>query len=135
MYRQIRSLRSIDREEKLVRIAGSTSLAGKFPRLKSLKVELVYCRPADVCKEHRLTYEVNLTNAKSVFLFTCPDGECMQGDFDLSDTLARAIDRRQRQVAGEVFCQGWQNQITSGRLQCQNSLQYKFWLTYSSGKS
>jgi hypothetical protein len=132
MFRQRKGVRYEYRQQERDRVAGSASLAGKFPGLKSLRVELTYCRPDDVLKRQRMIYEVNLENAKSVFLFTCPNGECIHGDFDLTKQLAEAIEQGQRLVTGEMFCRGWQNLLTKGRAQCQNSLQYKFTLAYAS---
>jgi hypothetical protein len=135
MYRRFKKSPAVDyRQLEHDRVAESDSLAGKFPHVKSLTVDLTYCRPDDVVKRRQLKYEVNLRNAKSVFLVTCPNFDCAEGDFDLTDKLATAIAKHQTNASGEIFCQGWQPLITTGRARCQSSLQYKFSLTYSSGR-
>ena len=75
------------------RIQESASLAEKFPRLKGLTVNLAYFDSQGVNKNNELKYKVNLNHAKSLFCFVCQSGECIGGDFDLSEALAKAEQR------------------------------------------
>ena len=112
------------------RVKESPSIGSKFRRLKSLKVNLSHYNPDGVTKSSEVKYEVNLSNAKSVFRFRCPNSECVGGDFDLSKELAGAVDSHRTAVAGEVACQGWLNKSTIGTVRCRNILRYKFALKY-----
>ena len=108
----------------------SATLAEKFKELKSLTVDLACFSPGGVGKSGEMKYTVNLSHAKSVFRFDCPNTECVQGDFDLSDELAHAIASRQEIAAGEVECQGWMSKTTIDRIHCHHILRYTLNLGY-----
>jgi hypothetical protein len=73
---------------------------------------------------------VNLAHAKSLFRFSCPNGECVGGDFDLSVALANAVAGRQESAEGELVCQGWRSRTTIDTLPCHNILRYKLSIGY-----
>ena len=107
------------------------SLAEKFPKLKSLRVDLVYFDPDGLNKTGELRYKVNVQHAKSVFSFNCPNWECVGGDFDLSVELARAISGKKKIASGEMRCQGQRhNKERKDRVPCLNILRYKLTLGY-----
>ena len=130
MYHQRTGARAEYRQQEGLRIKDSASLADKFRQLKSLTVDLMYYDPEGISKTSEIKYTVNLANAKSVFCFNCPNSECVRGDFDLSEELARAITGRQTNVAGEMACQGWRSKTTIETLRCRNILRYKLSLAY-----
>jgi hypothetical protein len=112
------------------RVRESVSLAERFQHLKSLTVELAYHGSETGLKSSQIRYTVNLDNAKSVFRFTCPNQECVGGDFDLTAELAAAVREKRAAVAGELICQGWRSRTTINTVRCQNVLRYKFTLGY-----
>jgi|ERR1051326_198874 hypothetical protein len=112
------------------RVAESASLLDRFQELKTLTVEVVYYDADSFSKRAEMKYSVNLAHAKSVFRFSCPNNECVGGDFDLSAPLANAVHEREETAIGELICQGWHNQSTIGRVPCRNILRYKFSLGY-----
>jgi len=113
------------------RIRGSSSLAQKFPKLKSLQVDLEYFDSEGVTRNGGLKYKANLKNAKSLFWFNCVNGECVGGDFDLSGELSRAIAARRKVVMGELRCNGVKhNRERKERAPCQNILRYRLSLAY-----
>jgi hypothetical protein len=113
------------------RIKDSSSLAQKFPKLKSLKVDLDYFDPTGVTRNGGMKYKANLEHAKSVFCFNCVNGECVGGDYDLSDQLSHAISKRRKVVSGEVRCQGLRHyKEPRQRVPCQNILRFKLSLGY-----
>jgi len=63
---------------------------------------------------------VNLTNAKSMFRFKCPNSECIRGDFDLTKEVAEAVGKHRTNVTGEMGCRG--RTIKNSR--CANTLHY-----------
>ena len=79
---------------------------------------------------NEITYEVNLAHAKSVFRFDCVNSECVGGDFDLSELLAKAVQARRATVSGEMCCQGWSSRETINLVRCHNILRYKLSLKY-----
>jgi hypothetical protein len=118
------SLREEFRERERNRITASPTLAEKFPELKSLTVELSHYSAGGVYKTSEVKYSVNLAHAKSVFCFECPNDQCVEGDFDLSDVLTDAVAARVDTRSGEACCQGWKSKTTIGGLGCSNVLRY-----------
>jgi len=118
------------RQQESQRIKQSASLSEKFQELRSLTVELAYFTPGGVTRNSQIKYTVNPAHAKSVFRFDCLNGECIRGDFDLSEALARAVATRQATASGEICCQGWLSKTTIDRVHCHNILRYKLRLEY-----
>ena len=135
IYGQTKSARLEYRERQARRVKESVSLADKFRQLKSLTADLDYYSPIDGSTARHLKYEVNLDNAKSVFRFSCPNDECIRGDFDLSEMLSKAIARRRTTITGEMCCRGWRSKASIGTDHCPNSLRYKLRLAYSRGNA
>ncbi len=125
MYHAKLGARAEYRQQEGQRVKESASLADRFRRLKSLTVNLTYYNPDGVTKSSEIKYEVNLANAKSVFRFSCPNNECVQGDFDLSEELANAVDAHRTTVTGEIVCQGWLSRAAIDKTHCHNILRYK----------
>jgi hypothetical protein len=130
MYRQRLGARSEYRQLEGQRVKDSAFLSDTFRKLKSLTVELAYYDPEGVNKTSQIKYEVNLEGAKSVFRFNCPNDECIRGDFDLSNELAKAVAGRRTTVTGEMVCQGWRSKTTINTVRCHNILRYKLSLGY-----
>ncbi len=123
------SPRKLYRLEESRRILASVSLATKFPRLKSLKVDLQYLN-AEGLRGSQIKYTVNLDNAKSAFCFECSNKECVRGDFDLSEILAKAITGRNQTAEGELRCHGWRDKDSIKKTYCRNILRYKLALSF-----
>lgn len=94
-------------------MSASPNLGETFRGLKSLSVDLAYYNAGGTHKTSEIKYSVNLASARSVFLFLCPNHECVGGDFDLSGKLAGAIAAHLTSATGEMCCQGWQSKTTS----------------------
>ena len=112
------------------RVNNSVSLAEKFPKLKSLTVNLVYFDTDGLKKTGEVRYKVNVQHAKSVFSFVCPNAECVGGDFDLSGAVTHAVKGRRKVEEGEIRCQGIRIKAKKENMPCQNLLRYKFTLGY-----
>ena len=118
------------REKQRQRIIAAPSLAEKYLKLKSLKVNIGYFAPEGITQYRQLTYDVNLAHAKSVFRFDCCNDECVQGDHELTEELAKAISKRAKKVAGELCCHGWQNKASIKKTKCNHVLRYQMKLGY-----
>jgi hypothetical protein len=130
MRQQKRGARAEYRQQESQRTQDSASVADKFPRLKSLRVDLTYFNTDGISQNNEIKYTVNLANAKSVFRFDCPNSECVGGDFDLSQVLTNAYGEHRTTAVGETRCQGWRSKSTIGTVCCQNVLRYKLSLAY-----
>ena len=105
-------------------------MAEKFPRLKSLTVNLAHYDTEGVTKTGEMKCKLNVGHAKSVLWYACPGGECVGGDFDLSEALAAAVASRRKIVTGEMRCQGKRKRGDRERVPCQALLRYKLTLDY-----
>ena len=124
------SPRAIYRGEQAKRINAAPTLAEKFGRLKALTVTVGYYAPESTVPQRQLTYDVNLDHAKSVFRIDCANGDCVCGDHELTDALAKAITKRSKKVEGEQCCQGWLSKDTINKTKCNHVLHYQLKLAY-----
>jgi hypothetical protein len=118
------------REKQRQRIIAAPSLAEKYGKLKSLTVNIGYFAPEGQTQYRQLSYDVNLTHAKSVFRLDCCNDECIQGDYELTEELAKAIAKRSKKVVGELACDGWQNKASIKKTNCKHVLRYQMKLGY-----
>ena len=118
-------LRAEYRERQRQQVIASPCLAEKYLQLKSLTVNAGYYAPAGATQYRQLTYDVNLSHAKSVFRLDCCNAECVQGDHDLTAELSKAITQRAKTVSGELCCNGWQNKALIKKTKCNHVLRYK----------
>jgi hypothetical protein len=130
MRPQKRGARAEYRQQESQRTQDSASVADKFPQLRSLTVDLTYLNTDGLSANNEIKYTVNLANAKSVFRFDCPNGECVGGDFDLSQVLTNAYTEHRTTAVGETRCQGWRSKNTIGSVRCESVLRYKLSLGY-----
>ena len=112
------------------RVTAAPCLAEKYLKLKSLTVNAGYYAPAGLIKYRQLTYAVNIDHAKSVFRLNCSNDECVQGDHELTEEIAKAIANGTKIVAGELCCGGWQNKAAMQKTKCNHVLRYKLKLGY-----
>src|ERR1043166_8294683 len=96
--------RELFRIEESQRVDESPTLAAKYPQLKSLTADLHFSDSERSTVNSRIKYTITLDVSKSVFRFSCPNNECIRGDYDLSEELADAIAERRTQVSGEKPC-------------------------------
>ena len=118
------------RLSQIQRANESASLAAKFPKLKSLKIDLSYFEPDGLTRTGELRYKVNVEHAKSMFSFVCQSGECLKGDFDLSNAVAEAVAKKSKTVEGEIRCPGTRVKAKENATPCHNLLRYKLTLGY-----
>jgi hypothetical protein len=112
------------------RVKDSASLLEKYQELKSLTVEIAYFESENGARRGEMKYAVNPAHAKSLFRFSCPNPECVGGDFDLSTELGNAIADREEEVTGKMVCQGWRSRTTIDNVLCHNVLRYKLAIGY-----
>ena len=130
MYHHKTGPRWEHKEKEGQRVKASPSLAQKYQKLKSMTVNLAYSAPEGNSPPRQVTYTVNLSNAKSVIRFDCPNSECIQGDFELTKELAGAVANRRKLVEGELCCKGWRNKAGIRKTKCSQVLRYKLKLAY-----
>jgi hypothetical protein len=131
MYTQRPGPRKEYRQAERERINASASLGEAFHDLKALIVDLAFFSPGSFTRNSEIKYTVNLANAKSRFQLSCPNDQCVGGDFDLSGALARAVAKHQTKLIGEVTCQGWRSETEIGLARCHNTLRFKLSAEYT----
>ena len=118
------------RLQQLQRANDSVSFAQKFPKLKTLTVDLAFFEADGLTKNGELRYKVNVGFAKSLFSFVCSSGECFGGDFDLSAAVAEAVKARRKTAEGQIRCHGSRAKPKGQTGPCRNILRYKLTLGY-----
>jgi hypothetical protein len=122
--------RELFRIEESQRVDEAATLATKYPQLKSLTAELHFSDSERSTVNSRIKYSINLDVSKSVFRFSCPNNECIRGDYDLSEELADAISERRTLVTGEKSCPGWLSKTTIDTVHCRSILRYRLTIAY-----
>ena len=117
-------------QQESQRVKDSASLLERFQELKTLTVEIAYFDDEGLIRRGEMKYTVNLAHAKSLFRFSCPNSECVGGDFDLSADLANAVAGRHEVASGELVCEGWRSRTAIDKLPCHNILRYKLSIGY-----
>jgi hypothetical protein len=118
------------RLQQRARIEASPLMAKKFPRLKGLRVMLEYFDSTGTTKNAGMKCRVNVERARSALWFACPGVECICGDFDLSEALARAVAGRRKAATGELRCPGTRKRGDREAVVCGKLLRYKLKLAY-----
>jgi len=118
------------RAKQRKRIEASPVIATKYPRLRGLKVRLEFFDAAGTTKNGELKCKLNVEHARSALWFACPGVECMLGDFDLSEALAKAVAERRKVVTGELRCQGTRRRGDREVVACRTLLRYRLNLSY-----
>ncbi|MGH7970804.1 MAG: hypothetical protein ACREIC_18955 [Limisphaerales bacterium] len=111
-------------------IDASPVIAKKFPRLKALGVTLEFFDAAGSTKQGEMKCKLNVGHAKSALWFGCPGVECICGDFDLSEALAKAVAGRHKLATGELRCEGKRRHGDREPVTCGTVLRYKLNLNY-----
>ncbi len=111
-------------------IEASPVLAEKFPRLKGLKVTLEFFDGVRSSKQGSMKCKLNVEHARSALWFRCPGVECICGDFDLSEALAKAVAGRRKLATGELRCQGTRRRVGQESVLCGTVLHYTLNLNY-----
>ena len=101
-----------------------------YPRLKALKVDLLYFDREIVSWGHGLRYRANMETAKSMLHFNCPSSLCKGGGFNLTKDLSSAVAGRLKTVEGKVHCRGSRDQETGKITSCESVLHFKMSLTF-----
>ena len=122
--------RALFLDEEAQRVNDSPTLAVKFPQLKSLAADLRFTQTDTIASAHHIKYTLNLDVSKAAFRFSCPNNECVRGDFDLSDELTEAIAEHRTRVTGDMPCPGWLSKTTIDTVHCRHTLHYRLSLAY-----
>ena len=112
------------------RVEDSATLAAKFPKLKSLTALFFHFDASGLVKTGEMRYKVNVLHGKSIFRLECPNGECVAGDYDLTEALAEAVQDRRSVAEGEFRCQGARTRPKGEVVPCRNIMRYKLTLRY-----
>lgn len=112
------------------RVEASPLMAADFPSLKTLNVMLEFFDAAGSARQGEMKCKLNVKHAKSALWYACRDGECVCGDFDLSEALAKAATGRRKVATGELRCQGTRKRGNREPEACGRVLRYKLILNY-----
>ena len=68
---------------------------------------------------------------KAFFKVQCPDGECINGGFDLSRVVSKLISARVNETNGTSTCKGWQDRERVGTHRCLLTMNYTIRAVYA----
>ncbi|MBI1176893.1 hypothetical protein GC207_05585 [bacterium] len=119
------------RQAQLQRAARSATLAEKFAGLTALTINVSYLAPDGSPRNRNVKHTVNVERAPSEFHLTCLNHECIEGDYDLTELLNRAVTNRDKQVTATMCCQGWQDRLSIDRRRCGQQIALTMNLDYS----
>ena len=112
------------------RIQNSPPIAKKFPGLSTLTLNLTFYNPDGITRHGEMKCKLNLEHSRSILFVPCSGGECVGGDFDLSEVLAEAVAERRKVALGEIRCQGARKRPDRESVPCHALLRYKLTLAY-----
>ena len=118
-------LRKDSRRKTFEQVEKSASLAIAYPRLKALRMNLVYFDREIVSRGQGILFRANLETAKSMLHFNCPSSLCKGGGFDLSKDLRSAVTGLRKSVVGMVHCRGSRDEETGNTVPCQSIIHFK----------
>ena len=121
-------LRKDSRRKTSEQVEKSASLAVTYPRLKALKMNLLYFDREIVSWGQGILYRANLETAKSMLHFNCHSSLCQGGGFDLSDDLRAAVTGLQKSRIGVKHCRGSRDEETGKTVPCKSVLHFKMTL-------
>jgi hypothetical protein len=122
--------RAEHRAQQSARMTAAPSLADEFPRLKSLTMELEQYDGNGVTRISQMKQSLNLKSTSSIIRIHCGNMDCVRGDFELTDDLAKAVAAHRTSITGELRCEGWRNNGVIGKVRCSRMLRYKLILAY-----
>jgi hypothetical protein len=93
-------------------------------------VTLEFFDPVGTSKQGELQCKLNMQHAKSALWFDCPGAECIGGDFELTEALAKAVAEGHKVATGELRCQGTRTRGKQESVACGTLLRYKLNLSY-----
>jgi len=124
------SPRTAYRLKQREQIEASPLMAKKFPPLKGLRMVVEYFDATGTKKNGEMKCKLNVEQSRAALWFACRGGECVGGDFDLSEALAKAVAGRRKVVTGELRCRGTRERGDHEVLPCQRLLRYRLNLNY-----
>jgi len=118
-------LRKDSRRKTFEQVEKSASLAITYPRLKALKMNLIYFEREIVSGAQGVLYRANLETAKSMLHFNCPSSLCQKGGFDLSNDLRTAVTGLRKSIVGVRHCRGFRDEETGKTVPCKSILHFQ----------
>src|SRR2546422_893074 len=86
--------RFIYREKEARRVEESPTLTRRYPSLKSLSADFCFTSSARPTARSEIKYTMDVAAAKTVFRVGCTNSDCVRGDFDFTDAVAKAVAHR-----------------------------------------
>lgn len=112
--------RNVMRERQRRDRASTPALRIRFPDIETLRLEFSFTDRGPFTPAPQVT--VMHPPASAYFLFPCPYMDC-DGEFDLSETVARLTDRESSRCHGQIKC-GGHRRVDVGSVPCSLTLEY-----------
>jgi len=134
MARKRRRLREVHERRWWERYSRAEPIKDMYPKIKELTIRLRFPDPDPVDPDpaRRLSEKVRNfgPHDTAFFEFKCPLIECVDGGFNLTDSVSQLIEKKQPESSGERICQGWQDEERINKHRCLCKLNFTISATY-----
>lgn len=101
-----------------------------FPQVASLRLSMTFegDNPNEVSETH--VRDISVENAVIPLLVNCPQRECVDGGFDLSNAIGDVVHARKSSGHVRLVCDGWQDEERRDQYRCRFGLECDIAVTY-----
>jgi hypothetical protein len=92
-------------------------LSEQYPHVAAVKIDITF-KDLDWATNPAPRSLVYRPQQKAHFRMKCPYRECVWGGFDFSSYVEEAIRSSSNEAAGQILCNGWQDQERINKHQC-----------------
>lgn len=132
----MRRRRPIGREElhkqRYLQAQYMDPISKEHPQVRSVSIQLE-CMSEGGGEVLRTSewWDVPLTTHKMQFFEECHMRECVEGGYDLTPAVSKAIRQKLESDEGELTCHGWQDEERLGQYHCFAHLRYRIKIGYA----
>lgn len=110
-------------------VAEGERIRDKYPEVTKLAVNLSIKAPFEKIEPTVRGFSMS-PDAMANFVFRCKNTDCIDGGFDLTEEVDRAIAAYETGSHGRRVCQGWDGQKNVGHQRCYYELNFIINISY-----
>lgn len=122
-------LREVTGSKTSVRLSSVPRMAERFPDVRHMAVNLVISPPHNET-EPTMNGRSFGPQALAFFEFRCKNVECVDGGFDVTDSIDKAVAHHDTEATGRRVCRGWQGKTRTQNLRCHYELNFRINISY-----
>jgi hypothetical protein len=110
----------------------ATPFSTAFPQVASLSLSITFEGDTPNTSGAPHIVNVSIENATVPLLVSCPQRECVDGGFDLSNAIGELVHARKSSGHVRLVCQGWQDEERRNQYRCHYGLECDIAVVYKS---